>query len=911
MPPFLSRIFGSPTQRQLKRLQPYLDKVNACEPAMQALTDDELFAKTADFKRRLRGGETLDDLLPEAFAAVREVTKRKLNKRHYDVQIVAGRVLHEGKIAEMLTGEGKTQVAALPLYLNALAGRGAHLVTPNDYLARIGGGWMGPIYHALDVSVSVIFSEFSGLYDPTFEDPAGHVDDRLNHWRPVTRAEAYAADITYGVTSEFGFDYLRDNLATNATSKVQRTLAFAIVDEVDNILIDEARTPLIISQPAEEPTELYYQFARVMKTLRPDEDYVVDERTKAVMLADSGIDRIEQSLKIDNLYDERNFWQARMAEAALKAQVLKRRDRDYVIRNGEDIIVDEFTGRMMAGRRWSEGLHQAVEAKEGVTIQRENLTVATITLQNLFRMYTKLAGMTGTAATEAEEFGQIYGLEVVSVPTHRPMIRTDLPDLVFKTHDAKVRAVVEDIWEMHQIGRPVLVGTVSIEKSEQLSSMLDSRQVPHRVLNAKFHEQEAAIIADAGMHGAVTIATNMAGRGTDIVLGPGIAAAGGLHVIGTERHEARRIDNQLRGRSGRQGDPGSSRFYVSLEDDLMRRFGSERIASIMNFLNMAEDEAIEHGTVTRAIEGAQVKVEGYNFDVRKHLVEYDNVMNEHRSYIYADRDRILRGDEMRSYVLGLVEKYIDNAIDSTLTDPMSEDWDTDSLLKDLGGVFPVPAALTADELRLHSRDEVHELLKTAALDEYTRREERLGPEVMREVERQIVLWTVTRLWIEHLTIMDELREGIGLRAYGQRDPLVEYKREAHTQFERLVSAINSQIAHMVFVNVTITPPQQQPANLTTNQSEFDAGASSTGTESVGEAGAGEVQPDDPCPCGSGRKYKNCHGVPVQRQPAPNGQHTMQARTRAPATASEATDKRQRGVGGPVKHTTRRSGSRKR
>ncbi|MBX6754930.1 MAG: preprotein translocase subunit SecA, partial [Thermorudis peleae] len=694
---FLSKIFGDPNERELKRLRKIVDSINALEPEMQALSDEALRAKTEEFKARLAEGETLDDLLPEAFATVREAARRTINMRHFDVQLMAGIVLHEGKIAEMKTGEGKTLVATLPLYLNALLGRGCHLVTPNDYLARVGGGWMGPIYHFLGLRVGVICHEFSAIYDPEYQDPNPSPDDRLNHWRPVSRREAYLADITYGTNNEFGFDYLRDNLVYRPEDLVQRELYYAIVDEVDNILIDEARTPLIISGPAHETVDRYYQFAQIARQLKKDVHYTVDLKYRAITLTDAGIDRVEQLLNIppgQSLYDDRYADLVHYLEQALKAKELFHRDRDYIVRDGEIIIVDEFTGRLMPGRRYSEGLHQAIEAKEGVRVRSETVTQATITFQNYFRMYEKLAGMTGTAATEAEEFATIYNLEVVVIPTHKPMIRIDYPDVVYRTEEAKFRAVVREIKEMHAQGRPVLVGTTSIEKSEYLSNLLKREGIPHEVLNAKHHEREALIVAKAGQPGAVTIATNMAGRGTDIVLGPGVAEKGGLHVIGTERHEARRIDNQLRGRAGRQGDPGSSRFFVSLEDELLRRFGSDRIQGLLNRLGVDDDTPIEHPLVSRTIESAQTKVEGYNFDLRKHLVEYDNVINKHREVIYAERRKIIQGENLRDNVLAMIERQVAQMVEQAFTREGTDGPDVEGLARACCGLLNDPAAVT-------------------------------------------------------------------------------------------------------------------------------------------------------------------------------------------------------------------------
>src|SRR3989440_9383060 len=658
---WLSKLFGDSNEKELRRLQPIVDETNALEPAFAALSDAELRDKTTEFRGRYLGGEDLDDLLPEAFAAVREAAKRTLGQRHFDVQLMGGIVLHQGKIAEMKTGEGKTLVATLPAYLNALGGQGVHLVTVNDYLAKRDCGWNGRIFDLLGMpTAALVGADASGnamsyLFAQPYTDERAS-DARLRHLRPIDRHTAYAVDITYGTNSEFGFDYLRDTLASNLAQCVQRALNYAIVDEVDNILIDEARTPLIISGPAEETPEMYYRFARAVTRLRLEEDYTVDEKMRAVSLTDAGIHKMETLLGVDNLYAEGNFMLAHHLEQAVKAQVLFKRDRDYIVEDGQVIIIDEFTGRKMFGRRFSEGLHQALEAKENVKIERENVTQATITYQNYFRLYKKLAGMTGTAETEAEEMHKIYRLDVVVIPTNEPMIRDDEADLVFMSEDAKFRAVVEEVKELHETGQPVLVGTISIEKSERLSEMLTRAGVPHEVLNAKNHEREALIIANAGEQGAVTISTNMAGRGTDIKLGAGVVERGGLRVIGTERHEARRIDNQLRGRSGRQGDPGSSRFYVSLDDDLMRRVGSDRVKGLLDRLGMQEDDAIENPMVSRSIESAQVKVEGWNLDVRKHVVEYDDVINQQRTVIYADRRRVLEGQDVHEIIVDMVDE---------------------------------------------------------------------------------------------------------------------------------------------------------------------------------------------------------------------------------------------------------------
>jgi len=850
---FLSKIFGDPNERELKRLRKIVDTINALEPEMQALSDEALRAKTEEFKARLAEGETLDDLLPEAFATVREAARRTINMRHFDVQLMAGIVLHEGKIAEMKTGEGKTLVATLPLYLNALLGRGCHLVTPNDYLARVGGGWMGPIYHFLGLRVGVICHEFSAIYDPAYQDPNPSPDDRLNHWRPVSRREAYLADITYGTNNEFGFDYLRDNLVYRPEDLVQRELYYAIVDEVDNILIDEARTPLIISGPAHETVDRYYQFAQIARQLKKDVHYTVDLKYRAITLTDAGIDRVEQLLNIppgQSLYDDRYADLVHYLEQALKAKELFHRDRDYIVRDGEIIIVDEFTGRLMPGRRYSEGLHQAIEAKEGVRVRSETVTQATITFQNYFRMYEKLAGMTGTAATEAEEFATIYNLEVVVIPTHKPMIRIDYPDVVYRTEEAKFRAVVREIKEMHAQGRPVLVGTTSIEKSEYLSNLLKREGIPHEVLNAKHHEREALIVAKAGQPGAVTIATNMAGRGTDIVLGPGVAEKGGLHVIGTERHEARRIDNQLRGRAGRQGDPGSSRFFVSLEDELLRRFGSDRIQGLLDRLGVDDDTPIEHPLVSRTIESAQTKVEGYNFDLRKHLVEYDNVINKHREVIYAERRKIIQGESLRDNVLAMIERQVAQMVEQAFTREGTDGPDVEGLARAFCGLVNDPAAVTPAELSGRSADEVTALLQERALARYAAREAELGEETMRTLERLVVLRVIDQLWVEHLTEMEHMRQSIGLQAYGQIDPLVAYKTEGYRMFQQLLKNIEYDVSHLMY-RVQLAPAITRPVlqGGVPNRSGDGNGSRPVKKRKVGR--------NDPCPCGSGKKYKQC------------------------------------------------------
>jgi preprotein translocase subunit SecA len=908
----LSKIFGD-DDRVVRKYLPIVDQINGLEPEFEALSDEELRAKTDEFRARLAEGETLDDLLPEAFAAVREAAKRKVGQRHYDVQLIGGIVLHQGKIAELKTGEGKTLTATLPLYLNALEGKGAHLVTVNDYLAKRDAQWYGPVYDALGLTIGVLQHDSAYLYSPEKQSDI----ENMEHLRPVSRREAYHADLTYGTNHEFGFDYLRDNMAVSLDACVQRELHYAIVDEVDNILIDEARTPLIISGPAEDSAEKYRMFARVAPRLVQEVDYTVDEKARAVLLTEQGVEKLEKLLGVQNIYAPENYRLTRYMEAALKAQVIYKRDVDYVVKDGEIVIVDDFTGRLMFGRRWSDGLHQAVEAKEGVKVQNESITYATITLQNYFRLYEKLAGMTGTAATEGEEFYKIYKLDVVVIPTHRPMIREDHTDLIYRTERAKFEAVVEEIIEMHEQGRPVLVGTVSIEKSELLSQMLRERGIPHEVLNAKQHEREAAIVAQAGRYGAVTIATNMAGRGTDIVLGgkpegrdpqewqeehDRVVAAGGLHIIGTERHEARRIDNQLRGRAGRQGDPGSSRFYVSFEDDIMRRFAPDWLPGMMQRLGMEDDMPLESRMVGRAIETAQTKVEGHNFDIRKHVVEYDDVMNTQRDVIYKERRKILEGADLRANVLEMVHTELQGIVDANTQGDDPEGWDLEALINEANAIVRLPEEFTPEALAERTPDEILEALLQYADDAYADKEEELGADVMRALERLVMLRSIDTLWVEHLTAMDEMRQGIGLQAYGQQDPLVAYKREAHDMWEQLLANIRNQIARSIYHveiaapaatapppvvtvasqpgvaaadgNGAAAPPRidlqgderaqraiaaatgvkAPPKNLRTNQPLDGA---SGGRTVVAERKIGR---NDPCYCGSGKKFKKCHGA---------------------------------------------------
>ena len=859
-------------EKELKRLQPAVDRINELEPEFERLSDDKLRAKTDEFKARLKAGASLDELLPEAFAAVREAAKRTIGQRHFDVQLMGGVVLHQGKIAEMKTGEGKTLVATLPFYLNSLTGQGCHLATVNDYLARRDPYWMGPIYHALGVSVASIYPQQTPdehsparLYDPNFDSG----DTRWKHFRPISRREAYEADIIYGTNAELGFDYLRGNMVIDLSQYVQRELNYAIVDEVDNVLIDEARTPLIISGPAEEAGEKYQIFARLVPRLRPEEDYTVDEKTRTVNLTDVGISSIERMLKREgilkspNLYDPSNYSLTRFLENALKAHVVYKKDREYMVKDGQVIIVDEFTGRLMLGRRYSEGLHQAIEAKEHVKVQRESMTFAAITVQNYFRMYNKLAGMTGTALTEAEEFHKIYNLEVVVIPTNEPMIRIDYPDQIYKDEKGKFRAVVREIEQLHKEKRPVLVGTVSIEKSEYLSDLLMKKGIPHQVLNAKQHEKEAGIITRAGEPGAVTVATNMAGRGVDIVLGGNpaersekewqqehekVVERGGLYVIGTERHEARRIDNQLRGRTGRQGDPGSSRFYVSLEDDIVKRFGGERIKTFMEWAGMDEDTPIENKLVNRSIESSQVRVEGYHFDMRKHLVEYDDVVNKHRELIYGERKKILSGTDLKANILSMVKEEIQTMVAAHISGERGIDWDLEGLIADVSTIFPSPPALNVNVLSQMKPKQIEDRLIELAEALYEEREKELDSDNMRVLERLVMLRTIDNLWVEHLTAMENMRQDVGLYAMGrQRDPLIIYKSEGYEQFQRLLSTIQHDVVHTIY-HVSIV------------KREAPVAVAGRGSEKQRlKVGGKKIGRNDPCPCGSGKKYKKCCG----------------------------------------------------
>jgi len=872
-----------PNEREIKRHLAVAEAISALEPELQELDDAGLRARSDALREKAHEGHDLDELLIEAFAICREAARRTIGLRHFDVQLVGGIVLHQGKIAEMKTGEGKTLVASLALYLNALAGKGVHLVTVNDYLARRDAGWMAPIYHFLGLTVGVnVGTTATFVYDPEYLDET-HPDSRLQHLRPVSKKEAYGADITYATNSELAFDYLRDNMARDLSQCAQRTLNYAIVDEVDSILIDEARTPHIISGQSDESTEKYYNYARWAARLNEGEDFEVDLKHKSASLTETGIAKMERWTGIKNIYDLENVIEAHQINQALKAKALFLRDRDYLVKDAEVVIVDEFTGRTMPGRRWSDGLHQAIEAKEGVKVQQEQKTIATITVQNYFRQYEKLAGMTGTAVTEAEEFHKIYGLDVAVIPTHRPMVRTDHDDLIYKTEKSKFDAVIDEIVEMNKLGRPVLVGTVSVEKSERLAKMLERRGLKHNVLNAKQHEREAAIVAEAGQPGAVTIATNMAGRGTDIVLGSGVTDVGGLHIIGTERHESRRIDNQLRGRAGRQGDPGSSRFFISLEDDLMKIFGpaAERIGRLMDSL---EVEPIEHPWVARSIAGAQKKVEGMHFDSRKHVVEYDDVMNKQRQIVYEERRKILEGADARENILGYVRDIITKGVDQHCQSRHFENWDLEGLVKYLSAYLPIaPGSQIPDEAMHNGPEGLVEHLYAASSEAYDRKVEEMGAEQMPAVERSVMLQTIDWQWMEYLTQMEQFREGIGLRAYGQRDPLVEYKNEAFEMFNELRERIQSSIVNVIFRVAPVAPPPQAPsvrAVTESGPSEPDGadGAGrraapqrrsgvpvgvAAGASGASAVGAGDPQHkigrNDPCWCGSGKKYKRCHG----------------------------------------------------
>ncbi len=907
----LEKVIGSYSERELKRIMPIVDEIDELEPKIQALSDEELKAKTPEMKKRLEDGETLDDILPEAFAVVREASRRVLGMRHFRVQLIGGIVLHQGRISEMKTGEGKTLVATLPVYLNALEGKGVHVVTVNDYLARRDSEWMGKIYNFLGLSVGLIVH---GLDNEE-------------------RRKAYHCDITYGTNNEFGFDYLRDNMVIYKEDMVQRDLHYAIVDEVDSILIDEARTPLIISGAGDKSTDLYKRANSFASRLRVkvytqtddkrqdedvDADYIVDEKAHSAALTAKGVTKAEQFFGLENLSDPENMTISHHINQAIKAHGLMKKDRDYVVKDGEVIIVDEFTGRLMYGRRYSDGLHQAIEAKENVKVERESKTLATITFQNYFRMYKKLAGMTGTAQTEEQEFQTIYKLDVIVIPTNMPMVRIDHPDCVYKNEIGKFNAVIDEIVELHKKGQPVLIGTISIEKSEFLSIMLKKRGIPHQVLNAKFHEKEAEIIAQAGKLGAVTIATNMAGRGTDIVLGGNaeymakqelrkqgyaeelisestsyndtddeeilkaraafkqyydeykkkiseerekVVEAGGLHIIGTERHESRRIDNQLRGRSGRQGDPGSSRFYISLEDDLMRLFGSERLTNIVNTLGLEDDQPIEHRMLSNAIENAQRRVEGKNFDIRKHVLQYDDVMNKQREVIYTQRKQVLNGENLRDSFMKMLEGTVDNIVSAYCSEsPHPDLWDWEAIKAHAEGIFLPKGALTVtrEEMEDFTKEDLRERLLSMAIQSYEAKEAEHGTELMRELERIILLRVVDEKWMDNIDAMDQLRTGVGMRAYGQRDPVIEYKFEGFEMFEEMIKNIQQDAVKMILhvrIDREHDVPKREKVAEPLTASHGDDEPKKPVTRSSDKVGR-----NDPCPCGSGKKYKKCHGA---------------------------------------------------
>ncbi|MCR4279892.1 MAG: preprotein translocase subunit SecA [Candidatus Komeilibacteria bacterium] len=911
---FFSKLFGDANKKYIDSLLPVVAEINALESQYEKFSDAELRGKTEEFKTRLAEGETTDDILPAAFAVVREAAKRTLGQRHFDVQLIGGIVLHNGQIAEMKTGEGKTLTSTLPIYLNALLGKGVHVVTVNDYLAKRDATWMGQIYDALGLSVSSIQHDSAFIYKNIADTTADQQRDQgvtveMEFLQACSRQEAYAADITYGTNNEFGFDYLRDNMVASTEQMVQRDLHYAIVDEVDSILVDEARTPLIISAPAEESADEYYTFARLVKTLRENADFNVDEKLKAVTLTEDGINRVEKALGVQNIYQTQGLKSVHHLEEALKAEVLFKKDRNYVVKDGEIIIVDEFTGRLMQGRRYSGGLHQAIEAKEGVKIQKESLTLATITFQNYFRMYEKLAGMTGTAATESEEFSKIYKLDVTIIPTNQPIERQDMNDLIYQSEEGKMQAIVADVKKRYQAGQPVLIGTISIEKNEQLSELLSRSGVPYQLLNAKQHEREAEIIAQAGKVGAVTLATNMAGRGVDIILGgkpvsveeaEKVKQLGGLHVIGTERHESRRIDNQLRGRAGRQGDPGSSQFFVSLDDDLMRVFGSERMKSVMRTMNVPEDMPIENTLISKSIENAQTKVEGHNFDIRKHLVEYDDVMNKQRATIYRRRRSLLSLSEgktdkieikenddvititsLRDYIIYLVNKEVDQVI--SFHSAAEGQSDAKEIIETLKTIYTINEAETKElnDLINDNSIEPHQLrhkliekvsgLATLKYDELEKKitDSEVGVQALRRIELMLLLRTIDNLWIEHLQNMDYLRQGIGLRGYGQRDPLVEYKKEGFVMYNDLLDNIQNQVVYNIFklgqtANIGGQDLSTRQATLVKSSAATQFASEKQEREQIVEAKPRDAEGhkvgrNDPCPCGSGKKFKKCHG----------------------------------------------------
>jgi len=884
----LTKIFGDPNEKAVRKLKPVVEEINKLEKKFEKFSDEEIKEQTGKFKKRIKKGETLDSILPEAFACVREAAKRTLKQRHFDVQLMGGIVLHQGKIAEMKTGEGKTLVSTLALYLNALEGKGAHLVTVNDYLAKRDTNWMGPIYHFLGLSVGCIQHDRAHIFDPASAPDENEVTVEMENLREVPRKEAYECDITYGTNNEFGFDYLRDNMAASVHQMVQRAPHFAIVDEVDSILIDEARTPLIISAPDMESTTMYQSFARIVPSLEREKDYTVDEKMKAVSLTEEGINKVEKMLGIRDIYEKGNITQIHHLEQALKAEILFKKDKDYVVKNGEVIIVDDFTGRLMPGRRFSEGLHQAIEAKEGVKVQRESRTLATITFQNYFRLYAKLAGMTGTALTSAEEFSKVYNLDTLVIPSNKPVIRNDMPDSIYKTEHGKFKATIREIEERHKKGQPVLVGTIAIEKSELLSQMLTIKGLTHKVLNAKHHEKEAQIIAQAGQKGAITIATNMAGRGTDIKLGEEVKELGGLHIIGTERHEARRIDNQLRGRAGRQGEPGSTQFFVSMEDHLMRVFGSDKMKAMMDTLGIEEDMPIENKLISRSIESAQSKIEGYNFDARKHILDYDDVMNKQREVIYNKRRDILEItkniddskreitkeitpenypelEKLKGKILEIFKSEIQNLVAAHTMENRAR-WNIETIIKTMKNIVPLnqkadkvlKEIIESDRDDKLVKDEIIGYLFGETVEAYEEREKEMGYGVTRQIEKAVLLRNIDLLWMEHLDEMQMLRDGIGLRGYGQLDPLIEYKKESYQMFQALLKAIDEGVFTTIF-KIKIMKQSQSPVTPVKNENILPSEENKVAGSVVSNTKKNKVGRNDPCPCGSGKKYKKCCG----------------------------------------------------
>ncbi len=883
---FINKFFGS-NEKEINKLKPIVEKINNWEDDIKKLTDKEIKNKAEEFKKRIKNGSSLNKILPEAFAVVREAAWRVMKERPYDVQLMGGIVLHQGKIAEMKTGEGKTLTSALAIYLNALSGKGVHVVTVNDYLAKRDCNWMGAVFNFLGISTACIIHDNSYIYKPQKID-GNEVSVEMENLQTISRKEAYAADVTYGTNNEFGFDYLRDNMVQDSSQMVQRKLNYAIVDEVDSILIDEARTPLIISAPDTESTKMYQQFAALVPRLKKGEDFEVDEKMKAVTTTDKGISKLEKWLNVGNIYESGKMSYVHHLEQALKAQFIFQRDRDYVVKDGEIIIVDDFTGRLMAGRRYSEGLHQAIEAKEGVKVQKESRTLATITFQNYFRIYKKLAGMTGTAVTSAEEFSKVYEIDVIEIPTNKPLIRKDISDVVYKSEKGKFRAIVEKIKAIHATGQPVLVGTIAIEKSEYLSALLQRSGIKHEVLNAKHHEKEASIIANAGQRNAVTIATNMAGRGTDIKLGKGVKEVGGLFILGTERHEARRIDNQLRGRAGRQGDPGTSQFFVSLEDELMRRFGGDKLIKMMDTLRLPEDQPIQNKIISKTIENAQSKIEGFNFDIRKHVLDYDDVINKQREVIYKQRKEVLKAKETKNIILEYISEEIEKTVAAHYLSE-KETWNVQEIYKSLKSNIDL-SQITLTKLDEIKGDKVKnqaekngamiEYLMGLAKEAYNKKRQALGLDNANSIEKAIILQTVDTMWMNHLDEIDYLREGIGLRGYGQRDPLVEYKKEAFLLFSHLLNNIRSTIVHTIFkINVDIVPIEEKK-QLSEEEFNYQGGGeiqqfstapkenSANNERTKEEKPKKKQQPivnkekigrNDPCPCGSGKKYKKCCG----------------------------------------------------